>query len=40
MWPTETSSGRTMMVYTALGTKKQQATEEKNDVKNAGLQTA
>ena len=35
MWPNETSSGRTMMVYAALGTKKQQATEEKNDVKNA-----
>ena len=33
MWPIETSSGRTMMVYAALGTKKQQATEEKG--KNA-----
>ena len=35
MWPTETSSGRTMMVYAALGTKKQQATDEKSNVKNA-----
>ena len=35
MWPTETSSGRTLMVYAALGTKKQQATEEKSNVKNA-----
>ena len=33
MWPTETSSGRTMMVYAALGTKKQQAKEEKSSVK-------
>ena len=35
MWPTETSSGRTMMEYAALGTKKQQATKEKSKAKNA-----